>query len=181
MSLLPGSFLGSLYARLSGGMRRIRSCLEGRFRGGFMQTSDHGFEQIMSAVLEQKQVWEKLQTENRELRQQLVDIRSGRGIFVEIMNQRFELVWEASKGAPELVAAAQEKRPQPQVAKGIKGTVQSSPTASSGVLEEMLLDELSTAMNNRMGSAPERKSSTSLNEEQKANLRRELSGSFLLE
>jgi hypothetical protein len=143
-----------------------------------MQTSDHGFEQIMSAVLEQKQVWEKLQAENRELRQQVVDLRAGRGIFVEIMNQRFELVWESSKGAPELVAAAQEKRPQPQqAAKGVKGTVQSSP----GVLEEMLLDELSTAMNNRMGSTPERKSSTSLNEEQKANLRRELSGSFLLE
>ncbi|MEO7019648.1 MAG: hypothetical protein ABI234_05805 [Ktedonobacteraceae bacterium] len=138
-----------------------------------MQTSDHGFEQIMSAVLEQKQVWEKLQAENRELRQQMVDLRSGRGIFVEIMNQRFELNWESAKASPELVAVTQ--------AKGSKGAVQPSTTGTSGVLEEMLLDELSSAMNNRMTTSAERKSSASFNEEQKANLRRELSGSFLLE
>ncbi len=138
-----------------------------------MQTSDHGFEQIMSAVLEQKQVWEKLQAENRELRQQMVDLRSGRGIFVEIMNQRFELNWESAKASPELVAVAQ--------AKGSKGAAQPSAMGTSGVLEEMLLDELSSAMNNRMATPAERKSSASFNEEQKANLRRELSGSFLLE
>lgn len=139
-----------------------------------MQTNDHGFEQIMSAVLEQKQIWEKLQAENRELRQQMLDLRAGRGISVEIMNQRFDLVWEGSNGSPELVPAAQEKRPQSKARKG-------GPTAPSGVLEEMLLDELSTAMNNRMSTPSERKSATSFNEEQKANLRRELSGSFLLE
>lgn len=141
-----------------------------------MQTSDHGFEQIMSAVLEQKQIWEKLQAENRELRQQMLDLRAGRGISVEIMNQRFDLVWEASKASPESGASAQEKRSQGHAARGAKGTA-----SSPGVLEEMLLDELSTAMNNRMGTTPEKKSATSFNEEQKANLRRELSGSFLLE
>ena len=141
-----------------------------------MQTSDHGFEQIMSAVLEQKQVWEKLQAENRELRQQLLDLRAGRGIFVEIMNQRFQLVWDSSKAEQEAGEAAAGKRAQ--APKNAKAASQSS---SSGVLEEMLLDELSSAMNNRMNAAPERKSSTPLNEEQKASLRRELSGSFLLE
>ena len=141
-----------------------------------MQTSDHGFEQIMSAVLEQKQIWEKLQAENRELRQQMVDLRAGRGISVEIMNQRFELTWEASKASPEPGVTAQEKRAHGQTARGAKGTA-----SSPGVLEEMLLDELSTAMNNRMGTTPDRKSATSFNEEQKASLRRELSGSFLLE
>jgi hypothetical protein len=44
-----------------------------------------------------------------------------------------------------------------------------------------LLDELSSAMNGRMGTPAEKKSSAAFNEEQKANLRRELSGSFLLE
>ncbi len=141
-----------------------------------MQTSDHGFEQIMSAVLEQKQIWEKLQAENRELRQQMLDLRAGRGISVEIMNQRFDLVWEASNASPESGAPAQGKRAQGQAARGGKGNA-----SAPGVLEEMLLDELSTAMNNRMGAAPEKKSATSFNEEQKANLRRELSGSFLLE
>ncbi len=145
-----------------------------------MQSSDHGFEQIMSAVLEQKQVWEKLQAENRELRQQLLDLRSGRGIYVEIMNQRFQLVWDSSKGNPEEAQAASGKRPQ--AGKGVKGTVQTSPQQPSpGVLEEMLLDELSSAMNNRMAAPGDRKSTAGLNEEQKATLRRELSGSFLLE
>ncbi len=145
-----------------------------------MQSSDHGFEQIMSAVLEQKQVWEKLQAENRELRQQLLDLRAGRGIYVEIMNQRFQLVWDSSKGNPEEAPQASGKRPQ--AAKGgVKGTVQTSPQSSPGVLEEMLLDELSSAMNNRMAASGDRKSTAGLNEEQKATLRRELSGSFLLE
>ncbi len=139
-----------------------------------MQTSDHGFEQIMSAVLEQKQMWEKLQAENRELRQQLIDLRAGRGIFVEILNQRFQLVWDATKGDSGVVEASAGKQ---RTSKGSKDAAQ----PSSGVLEEMLLDELSSAMNNRMSSAGDRKASASLNEEQKATLRRELSGSFLLE
>jgi len=145
-----------------------------------MQTSDHGFEQIMSAVLEQKQVWEKLQAENRELRQQLIDMRSGRSIFVEIMNQRFQLVWDSTQAEAASSEAAPGKRAQ--TPKVIKGTAQPQPaTAQGGALEEMLLDELSSAMSNRMNNAGERKSTAGLNEEQKANLRRELSGSFLLE
>ena len=144
-----------------------------------MQSNEHGFEQIMSAVLEQKQVWEKLQAENRELRQQLLDLRAGRGIYVEIMNQRFQLVWDSSKGSPEEASQAAGKRPQ--ATKGVKGGAQNSPQPSPGVLEEMLLDELSSAMNNRMAASGDRKSTAGLNEEQKATLRRELSGSFLLE
>jgi hypothetical protein len=144
-----------------------------------MQTSDHGFEQIMSAVLEQRQVWEKLQTENRELRQQLIDLRAGRGIYVEIANQRFELVWEASKTDSQAAETPTGKRSQ--ASKSAKPAAQPSAAASSGVLEEMLLDELSSAMNNRMGPAGERKPSAAFNEEQKANLRRDLAGSFLLE
>lgn len=144
-----------------------------------MQSSDHGFEQIMSAVLEQKQIWEKLQAENRELRQQLIDLRAGRGIYVEIMNQRFQLVWDSSRAEAEAAEAAGKRGQTPKV---IKGTAQPQPAiASSGALEEMLLDELSSAMSNRMNNAGERKSNAALNEEQKANLRRELSGSFLLE
>lgn len=142
-----------------------------------MQTSDRVFEQIMSAVLEQKQVWEKLQTENRELRQQLIDLRAGRGIFVEIQNQRFELVWDGSRAGSEAAEAAPGKRQQ--AVKSTKASAQTTSMTSSGVLEEMLLDELSSAVKNKMSG--EGKSSGSLNEEQKASLRRELSGSFLLE
>jgi len=77
-----------------------------------MQTSDRGFEQIMSAVLEQRQVWEKLQTENRELRQQLLDLRAGRGIAVEIANQRFELVWESHRADAQAKDAPAGKHSQ---------------------------------------------------------------------
>jgi hypothetical protein len=66
------------------------------------------------------------------------------------------------------------------VPKVIKGVAQPAP-ASPGALEELLLDELSSAMSNRMNNASDRKANASLNEEQKASLRRELSGSFLLE
>lgn len=138
-----------------------------------MQTSDHSFEHIMAAVLEQKQLWEKLRAENRELRQQLMDLRAGRGIFIEIQNQRFELAWQPPR-ANDANESIQGKRPQS--ARASKAAPQNAP---SGVLEEMLLDELSTAMKNRMGG--ESKPAAPLNEEQKATLRRELSGSFLLE
>lgn len=144
-----------------------------------MQSSDHGFEQIMSAVLEQKQIWEKLQAENRELRQQLIDLRAGRGIFVEIMNQRFHLVWDSANAEAETAEASTNRRSQ--APRAIKGNLQTAGTAPSGVLEEMLLDELSSAMSNKMSTNGERKANASLNEEQKATLRRELSGSFLLE
>ena len=137
--------------------------------------SEHNFEQIMSAVLEQKQVWERLRAENRELRQQLIDLRAGRGIYLEIQNQRFDLVWEPSRPVSEATEPLQGKLPQ---AANAVNSQPPSPTPSRA-LEEMLLDELSLAVKNRMGS--ESKLIGSLNEEQKANLRRELSGSFLLE
>lgn len=149
-----------------------------------MQTSDRGFEQIMAAVLEQRQVWEKLQAENRELRQQLVDLRAGRGIYVEIANQRFELVWESGKATARLAESASSgKRTPAPAGKETRNAAQPLSPASSGVLEEMLLDELSSAMKNRMSApgAGDHNSSAPLNEEQKAHLRRELSGSFLLE
>ena len=147
-----------------------------------MQTSDHGFEQIMSAVLEQRQMWEKLQTENRELRQQLVDLRAGRGIYIEIANQRFELAWESTKTNAQTTETPIGKRSQTSKnAKNAPPPPTMATMASSGILEEMLLDELSSAMDNHMGPTGERKPSTSFNEEQKATLRRELSGSFLLE
>src|SRR5438309_1517952 len=99
-----------------------------------MQTNDHGFEQIMSAVLEQRQVWEKLQAENRELRQQLVDLRAGRGIYLEIANQRFELVWESTRAEGQASDAPTGKRSQ--ASKSAKGAAQPPSTTSSGVLEE---------------------------------------------
>ncbi len=54
------------------------------------------FEQIAQEILKQKQLMDQLEAENRELRQQLADLRAGRGIFVDIVGSRFALRDSAS-------------------------------------------------------------------------------------
>jgi len=54
------------------------------------------FDQIAHEIIKQKQRMDQLETENRELRQRLADLRAGRGIFVEIAGSRFALRDSAS-------------------------------------------------------------------------------------
>jgi hypothetical protein len=49
------------------------------------------FDQLAQEILKQKLLMDKLEAENRELRQQIADLRSGRGIFVDIGGTRFAL------------------------------------------------------------------------------------------
>lgn len=49
------------------------------------------FERIAQALHHQKRLMDDLLAENRELRQQLSDLREGRGIFLEINGKRFAL------------------------------------------------------------------------------------------
>lgn len=49
------------------------------------------FDQIAEALHKQKQRMDKLEAENRELRRQLADLRSGVGIRIEINGIRFFL------------------------------------------------------------------------------------------
>ena len=49
------------------------------------------FDQIAHEIIKQKQRMDQLETENRELRQRLADLRAGRGIFVDIAGSRFAL------------------------------------------------------------------------------------------
>jgi cell division protein FtsB len=58
------------------------------------------FSQIAQAILKQKQRMEQLEAENRELRRYLDDLRTGRGIFVEISGRRFPLRDILSPGNP---------------------------------------------------------------------------------
>jgi cell division protein FtsB len=58
------------------------------------------FTQIAQALLKQKQRMDQLEAENRELRQYLYDLRTGRGIFVEIAGKRFPLRDGSSPRAP---------------------------------------------------------------------------------
>jgi hypothetical protein len=49
------------------------------------------FGQIAQELLKQKQLMDNLLTENHELRKQIADLRTGRGIFVDINGNRFAL------------------------------------------------------------------------------------------
>jgi hypothetical protein len=49
------------------------------------------FDKLAQEILKQKHLMDKLEAENRELRQQIADLRSGRGIFVVIDGIRFAL------------------------------------------------------------------------------------------
>src|SRR5437764_10739622 len=53
--------------------------------------SSKSFDLITLELLKQQRTMEILQAENRELRQQLTDLRTGRGIFIEINGKRFAL------------------------------------------------------------------------------------------
>jgi cell division protein FtsB len=56
----------------------------------------NNFEHIAQELVKQKQLMDHLEAENRALRQQLADLRAGRGIFVEIAGSRFALRDSAS-------------------------------------------------------------------------------------
>jgi hypothetical protein len=49
------------------------------------------FDQLVRELFKQKQLMDQLEAENRELRGLLADLRTGRGIFVEIAGRRFSL------------------------------------------------------------------------------------------
>jgi hypothetical protein len=178
-------------------------------KGDYMKTSDSSFELIMQEVLKQKQLLQDLQTENDELHRQLAELREGRGIFVEILGKRFPLVGEPVSISPEAVVTAgvdpslQEttvmlsealpsslpETPVPATEYTVEEVPEERPPlatpAMSVFLEEALLDEFTAASTLQMGqlavwSGPIT-NPPAFDEKEKETLRRELSGSFLLE
>lgn len=178
-------------------------------KGEYMKTSGSNFELIMQEVLKQKQLLEDLQTESDELHHQLAELREGRGIFVDILGKRFPLVEEpvgvsldavASVGADlslqetteilsEALPSSALSTPVPTLEPSVEEAQEDLPTyvtpTMSSFLEEAILDEFSAAATREMGqvavwSGPITNPPT-FDEKEKENLRRELSGSFLLE
>ena len=175
-----------------------------------MKPNGSGFEQIMEELLRQKQVLEDMEAENRELNRQLADLRAGRGIVIDILGQHFSLTGEPIVTAQEEIPSQEAdvsmqetsmianmsddqaslssipETPMPDMDVVMEelseDTSPSRPAASPILLEEMLLEEFTSAAGNQMSvwSGPVAKSSD-IDESEKAVLRRELMGSFLLE
>jgi hypothetical protein len=178
-------------------------------KGEDMKTSGSNFELIMQEVLKQKQLLEDLQSENDELHRQLADLREGRGIFVDILSKRFPLVdipvrdssngtamtdadlslQETTEIPSESLPSSMPETPVPTLEASIEEVQEDLPTyvtpAISSYLEEAMLDEFSAAATREMSqvsvwSGPIT-NPPNFDEKEKENLRRELSGSFLLE
>ena len=178
-------------------------------KGEDMKTSGSNFELIMQEVLKQKQLLEDLQSENDELHRQLADLREGRGIFIDILSKRFPLVdmpvgdssyrtairdadlslQETTEILSESVPSSMPETPVPASEASIEEVQEDLPTnvtpTISTYLEEAMLDEFSAAATREMGqvavwSGPIT-NTPNFDEKEKENLRRELSGSFLLE
>jgi hypothetical protein len=178
-------------------------------KGEDMETSGSNFELIMQEVLKQKHQLEELLSENDELHRQLAELREGRGIFVDILGERFTLVEVPVSDSPERIGTPEADLSLQETTEILRESLPTSmpetpvtasessveeaqedlptyitPTMSS-YLEEAILDEFSAAATREMGqvavwSGPITNPPT-FNEKEKENLRRELSESFLLE
>jgi hypothetical protein len=189
------------------------------------------FGQIAQELLKQKQLMDNLLAENRELRERIADLRTGRGIFVDINGVRFALrddsslaqTTPASSGPvtvslststvatftlsatppdqhivdtpteviPEITAQLQEQGVQEQVSPSNNDEDKNTTNGESTFLEEILIDEFASALSSpnavwqdpteKKPSQQQRKPHEPIDEKQKEALRRELTGSYLLE
>ena len=169
--------------------------------------SSNSFDLITQELLKQQQIMKIRQAENRELRQQLTDLRNGRGIFIEINGKRFALkvsfisedsaiqssssvTQEASPVVAEEITTAISKVFSTETAKSASPSQnQQQPVISSSptFLEEAMISEFASAMDSPLtllqaSTNPQKgyKQGKS-EEEQKAVLRRDLMGSYLLD
>jgi len=178
-------------------------------KGEYMKTNDSNFELIFQEVLKQKQLMEDLHSENDELHRQLTGLREGRSIFLDILGKRFPLVGEPVSVSPdaitsegddisfqktaeiqsEALASSTPETPVPTLEFSVEEAQENQADYAtpfmSSYLEEAMLDEFSAAATREMGQAAvwsgPNTNPPSFDEKEKENLRRELSGSFLLE
>ncbi len=161
------------------------------------------FEQLMQEVLLQQQLKEDLEVENRELRQRIAELRRGHTILLEILGQQFTLAGELldiphsvspgelpprleqdqpTQGA--LPAIAETPQPDTEQMRRLDSPIQDYESAlPPSALEEMFGNEFGIeTIDSAVWARPEKKpQQKDINEHEKAALRRELSGSFLLE
>ncbi len=166
------------------------------------------FDLIAQELQKQLELMKKLEAENRELRQQLADLREGRGIFVEINGIAIALDSATSAPAPQAqpvtphlqgepptivdaptiaitnVTAKASETKEAENAPGAQTTgADAEQKAQPSFLEEAMIDEFSTAMTSPLAvwQGPQDKKTPPIDEQQKAALRKELMGSYILE
>ncbi len=162
------------------------------------------FDLIMQEVINQKQYLDELFKENQNLQRQLAELRAGQRILLEVYGQQFTLNGEAvvathaEKVSPkEGYSASQETINMPPLndssssaipdtelpAEPVRDNAEQQMASRPAFLEELLVDEFTAAATSPMHAwinSPE-KGRPPIDEDEKAALRRELSGSFLLE
>lgn len=173
------------------------------FIGGIENMGGSSFDLIMQEVINQKQYLDQLVEENQNLQRQLAELRAGQGILLEVCGQQFTLggesviVAHSEKVSPtEDFSASQETTSIPlseTSSSAIPGAelpaepardIAEQHTASrTTFLEDLLVDEFTAAATSPMHAwiNSSEKKLPPIDEDEKAALRRELSGSFLLE
>jgi hypothetical protein len=173
------------------------------FIGGIENMGGSSFDLIMQEVINQKQYLDELVEENQNLQRQLAELRAGQGILLEVYGQQFTLNGEAVVATPaekvspkEDYSASQETINMPLnessssaipdtelPAEPVSDNAEQQMASHPAFLEELLVDEFTAAATIPMHAwinSPE-KERPLIDEDEKATLRRELSGSFLLE
>lgn len=154
------------------------------------------FDLIAQEIIKQQRLMDKLTAENRELRRQITNLRAAQGIFIEIGGKRIAL--REDTAIPDAVSASAS--PLREVPPSLTETPTTA-RAKAHKIEDLLIEEdedekanipdsLGEIIHHEFTSASENPTATQsktikkrelTEEEQKATLRRELMGSFLLE
>ncbi len=170
--------------------------------------NSESFDLITQELIKQKQAMELLQNENRELHQRLADLRAGRGIFIEINGQRFALneasisqisSVESSSSAQQQASPAINDKPtttifevpsaeDTQIISVMENNKKEEVNDNLTFLEEMMINEFSSALaspltllQDPINQQQEEQNQEKSEEYQKAVLRRDLMGSYLLD
>lgn len=107
------------------------------------------FDLITQEVLRHQQIMEQLEQENRELKQQLADIREGRGIFLDICGKRFALMSDSIQNiyrtVPAPAADEQFLQEEPVVDEApVEDNVENQPTVAIAHADIASIPEIPT-------------------------------------
>lgn len=159
-----------------------------------MQRYEHVFDTLIQELLQEKQQFERLVAENKELRRHLAELREGKGLLVEILGQPF-LVGETSSSAATratpsplssgsnfLAQSGLETNVLPALAGPSRGEPEVREPQTPASLLAVLPEHVSLATTQALAAvSPEQSTASPKSQEEQASLRRELVGSLLLE